>query len=55
MANVTANTMRAVWKYLLPHGANDFCGFQNRVDTVTEEISVIAKDLGFEDIDSPSV
>jgi hypothetical protein len=52
---VTANTMRAVWKYLLPYCANDFCVFENRVDAVTEEISVIGKDLGFEDVDSPNV
>jgi hypothetical protein len=52
---VTTNTMRAVWKYLLPYGANKFCGFENRVDTVIEEISVTGKDLGFEDVDSPNV
>jgi hypothetical protein len=34
------NTVRAV-----PCCLNDFCGFENRVDVVTEEISVIAKDL----------
>jgi hypothetical protein len=26
---VTANTMRAVLKYLLPYCTNDFCGFEN--------------------------
>jgi hypothetical protein len=50
----TANTMRAVWRYLLPYGAND-SGFENRADAVTEEISVVAKNLGFEDVNLPSV
>jgi hypothetical protein len=51
---VTADTMRAAWKYLLPYCANDFCSFENRVDIVIEEISVTGKDLGFEDFDSPN-
>lgn len=52
---VAANTIRAVWKYLLPYCANNFFGFRNRLDTVIEKISVIGKDLGFEDVDSPHV
>lgn len=47
--------MRAVWKYLMPYYANDFCGFNNWVDTVVKEISIIGINLGFEDVDSPSV
>jgi hypothetical protein len=47
--------MRAVWKYLVPYCANDFCGFENPVDAVNEEISAIGKDLVFEDVDSRSV
>jgi hypothetical protein len=43
------------WKYLLCYCANDFCGFENRVNDVIEEIRVIGKDLGFEDVDSPNV
>jgi hypothetical protein len=52
---VTASTMRAMWKYLLPYCANDFCGFENRVGAVIEEVSTIGKALGFEDVDSPAV
>jgi hypothetical protein len=43
--------MRAVLKYLLPYCTNDFCGFENWLDTVIEEIRVPAKD----DADLPSV
>jgi hypothetical protein len=39
------STMRTVWKYLLPDGANDFDGFENWVDAVIEEISVIGDRL----------
>jgi hypothetical protein len=49
-----ANTMRAVWKYLRPYGANDICGFENHVNAVIEEISVTGKDSAFEDVDSHS-
>jgi hypothetical protein len=52
---VTANTMRTVWKYLLPYCTNDLYGFENRVDAVMEEINVIGKDISFEDVDLPSV
>jgi hypothetical protein len=44
-----------VWKHLLLYCANDFRGFENQVDAVIEDISVTGKDLGFEDIDAPSV
>jgi hypothetical protein len=47
--------MKAVWKYLLPYCANEFCGFKNRVAAFIEEISLIRKDLVFEDDDSPNV
>jgi hypothetical protein len=52
---VTGNTTRTVWKYLLPYCVNHFCGFKNQVDTVTEEVSDTAKDLGFEDVESCNV
>jgi hypothetical protein len=45
--DVMANTMRDVWKYLLRYCENDFCGFENRVDAVIEEISVTGKDPVF--------
>jgi hypothetical protein len=47
--------MRAVWNYLLPDFANDFCDFENRVDAVIQEIIITGKDFGFEDIDSSNV
>jgi hypothetical protein len=47
--------MSAVWKYLLPNCRNGFRGFENRVDVVIEEISVIGKDLDFENVDSANV
>jgi hypothetical protein len=47
--------MRAVWKYLLPHCAHDFCGFENWVDAVIEDTGITGKDLGFVDVNSPSV
>jgi hypothetical protein len=47
--------MRAVGKYLLPCCANNFYDFRNRFYDVIEEISVIWKDLGFEDVDLLSV
>ena len=50
---VTATSVRAVWKCLLPYCANDFCVFENEVDAVIEDIGVIGKDLGFEYVDSP--
>jgi hypothetical protein len=31
------------------------CGFKNQLHGVIEEISILAKDLGFEDVDLPSV
>jgi hypothetical protein len=40
MAKVMANTIRAVWKYLLPYCAYGFCGFENRVDAVIEETAI---------------
>jgi hypothetical protein len=39
----------------VPYCANDFCGFENRVDAFIEEISVNGKDFGIEDVDSPNV
>jgi hypothetical protein len=36
--------MRAVWQYLLPYCAKNFCSFENRIDAVIEEISVTGKD-----------
>jgi hypothetical protein len=44
-----------MWEYLLPYHANDFWGFENQVDAVTEDIGVIEKRLGFEGIHAPSV
>jgi hypothetical protein len=41
--------------YILPYWANEFCGFENRVDAVIEETGVILKDRDFEDTDSPNV
>jgi hypothetical protein len=51
---ITANTMSAVWKYLLPNCPNGVCGYENRVDFI-EETSVIGKVLDFENVDSPNV
>ena len=46
-SEVTVSNMRAVWKNLLPHCANDFGGFEPQVQTVVENIVQIGKDLGF--------
>ena len=63
---VTVSNMRAVWKHIIPHCANDFggfaehcandfVGFAEQVTTVVEEITDIGRQLGFDEIDNENV
>lgn len=52
---VTASNMRAVWKHIIPHCANNFVGFQTNFAQVTNNIVQIGKELGFEELDSDNV
>ncbi len=52
---VTASNMRAVWKHIIPHCANDFVGFQTNFAQVTNNIVEIGKELCFKELDSDNV
>ena len=52
---VTASNMRAVWKHIIPHCANDFIGFETHFAEVTNNIVEIGKGLGFKELDSANV
>jgi hypothetical protein len=45
---VTESCMRAVWQNLLPECANNFRGFNDRVNEVIEEIATVGQELGLE-------
>ena len=47
---VTPNNMRAVWKHILPHCANDFTGFDMHFTEVTNDKVELGQQLGFEDL-----
>ncbi|XP_043835158.1 tigger transposable element-derived protein 1-like [Dromiciops gliroides] len=53
---ITANNMREVWKYILPHCANSsFEGFLSQKQAVIEEITNTGKQLGFDELESDNV
>ena len=42
--------MRAVWKHIIPHCANDFIGFETHFAEVTNNIVEIGQQLGFNEL-----
>ena len=47
--------MRAVWKHIIPHCANDFIGFETHFAEVTNNIVETGQQLGFNELDSVNV
>ena len=47
--------MNGCWKKLLPECTIDFPGFKTPVKNVIEEIALIGKDLGFENVDEENI
>lgn len=52
---VTPSNMRAVWKHIIPHCANDFTGFQMNFSEVTNDIVELGQQLGFKELDLDNV
>ncbi|PNF44008.1 hypothetical protein B7P43_G17050 [Cryptotermes secundus] len=47
--------MRAVWKHIIPHCANDLIGFETHFAEVTNNIVEIGQQLGFNELDSVNI
>ena len=52
---VTASSIKAIRKKILPKCANDFTGFDNSLISVIDGITDIGRDLGFEKIDAGNI
>ena len=52
---VTPKWLNGCWKKLLPECTIDFPGFETPVKNVIEEIALIGKDLGFENVDEENI
>ncbi len=52
---VTASNMRAVWKNIIPHCANDFAGFEAEVTGAVTEIMQLGLEMGMADMDDGNV
>ncbi|KAK9744383.1 hypothetical protein QE152_g7809 [Popillia japonica] len=51
---LTASNMRAVWKHITSHCANDFIDFETHSADITNTME-IGQQLGFEELDSSNV
>jgi DDE superfamily endonuclease len=52
---VTVNNMRVAWRYVLPHRGDDSISSESQVETITGDIVLLGKDLGFDVLNSENV